>query len=131
MIRNNNPCNIRNTKTKWHGETTIDEEFESFSSPEMGLRAAMKIINTYYYKYGMHTIRQIISRWAPPSENDTPVYQAYVSEQMGIGIDDFIDMNKENMIKLIKPMTIMENGHPKHSKQWYDDSTFEKAYDLL
>ena len=39
-----------------------------------GCRALLKLLQTYVEKRGCKTIRQIVERWAPPSENDTRSY---------------------------------------------------------
>lgn len=78
-IRNNNPGNIReaaNDRTRWVGEraTDADTAFEEFTTPEYGIRALAKILMNYRTRYGLKTMRQIISRWAPATENDTEAY---------------------------------------------------------
>ena len=73
--RNNNPGNIRISKIKWRGKITgTDTEFETFESPEDGIRAIAKILLTYQDKYNLKTIQQMICRWAPPAENNTSAY---------------------------------------------------------
>ena len=47
-----------------------------------GYRAVWKILQTYYERFCMqnkdYTVRNIITRWAPPTENDTEaVAQGY------------------------------------------------------
>lgn len=49
-----------------------------------GLRAALKLLRTYYQRHGCVTIRQIIRRWAPETENKTEVYIQTVSRMTGI-----------------------------------------------
>lgn len=75
-IRNNNPLNIRKGNN-WQGERhpQIDPAFEEFTSLEMGLRAGFIIIFNYLKKRPpIDTVSAIISRWAPPSENNTQSY---------------------------------------------------------
>ena len=86
-IRNNNPLNIRRSKDKWQGLSTLqeDREFFQFVSMEYGWRAAFVILcRTYYGKYGLKTIRDIVSRWAPAKENNTEAYIRHVSDYTGI-----------------------------------------------
>lgn len=73
--RNNNPLNIRKG-SQWKGLVRTPEEkhFCVFSSMLYGIRAALVLLRTYKYRYHCVTISQIISRWAPPSENDTNKY---------------------------------------------------------
>ena len=90
-IRNNNPLNIRRSKDKWQGldAKQNDPSFFKFESMEMGWRAAFVILTkTYYHKYRLFTIRKIISRWAPPAENDTEAYIKRVSDLTGIDPDE-------------------------------------------
>lgn len=82
-IRNNNPGNVESGEN-WEGKTGSDGRFATFSKPEYGIRAAYKVQGTYEEKHGLTTINQRISRWAPPSENNTSAYVNAVSNKMGI-----------------------------------------------
>lgn len=76
-IRNNNPLNIIKSPNQiWLGQTHIDNEkkFCQFSTMAYGLRAAIKLLRTYYTKHGCTTIRKIICRWAPETENQVTAY---------------------------------------------------------
>ena len=76
-IRNNNPGNIEKSKNnKWQGmaESQPDKRFITFTSPEWGIRAIARILINYKDKYDLDTVKKIISRWAPPSENNTGAY---------------------------------------------------------
>ena len=89
-IRNNNPLNIRKSGDKWQGLRTLqeDREFFQFSEMKYGWRAAFVILcRTYYKKYGLKTISDIIYRWAPPKENNTAAYIRRVSDYISIGPD--------------------------------------------
>ena len=75
-VRNNNPLNIRrNPANQWQGLRPVqaDKLFCQFKAMKWGLRAAIKLLDNYIRR-GAQTPRQIISRWAPPSENDTASY---------------------------------------------------------
>ncbi|PHM65729.1 structural protein [Xenorhabdus kozodoii] len=127
-IRNNNPGNIRHGD-QWQGLRNMqtDKSFCQFVAPEYGIRAMFKILRNYERKYGDNTIRQFISRWAPPNENNTEGYIAYVSQSVGIDSRSVIDVNhKPTMTALVKAMIQMENG-----QQPYSDEIFEKAFNLL
>ena len=89
-IRNNNPLNIRRSGDKWQGLKTLqeDKEFFQFSEMKWGWRAAFRLLcYTYYGKYKLRTIRDIIYRWAPPKENNTAAYIRRVSDYISIGPD--------------------------------------------
>lgn len=72
--RNLNPLNIRyNIMNHWKGQTGCNKGFCTFDSMEHGFRAAFVLLLNYV-KRGYVTPTQIISRWAPESENDTAAY---------------------------------------------------------
>lgn len=88
-LRNNNPGNIRKDGTHWKGEVepSRDAAFKQFESMAWGYRAMFKCLNTYSRKYGLDTIRKMISRWAPPSENDTDPYGIRIVRRPGKRMD--------------------------------------------
>ena len=70
-MRNNNPLNIvKSDRINWQGEVkpSTDPTFAQFETLEYGLRAAFKLLRTYYQKHGCRTIRQIVARWDPSDE---------------------------------------------------------------
>ena len=81
---------------------------------EYGWRAAFMILTrTYYKKYGLKTIRAIISRWAPPKENNTAAYIRHVSDYTGIGPDKELASPQEcptDWLLIGYAMAVMENG---------------------
>jgi hypothetical protein len=94
--------------------TRYDAEFVQFKSLEFGWRAAFYLLTrTYYHKYRLYTIRGIISRWAPSSENDTSAYIANVSRLTGIDPDEPIGIPSEKPSRWMAvgvAMAIQENG---------------------
>ena len=115
-IRNNNPLNIRRSKDKWKGMAQVqtDSAFVQFESLEWGWRAAFYLLTrTYYHKYRLYTIRQIISKWAPPNENKTDAYINNVSRLTGIAPDEPIGIPSNQPSRWIavgRAMAIQENG---------------------
>lgn len=120
-IRNNNPLNIRHSKNQWQGTATTqtDKDFVQFQSMAYGYRAAWRTLNTYYQKLKERkkhfTVENIIRRWAPPTENDTPAYIRTVLTLSGIGGQENLlppqnVMGYERLSRLIAAMTVMENG---------------------
>ena len=116
-IRNHNPLNIRRTgKDQWKGlaDMQTDRAFCQFKSLEYGWRAAFYLLTrTYYHKYRLYTIRTIISRWAPASENNTKAYVENVSRLTGINPDEPLGIPSEqpsHWIALGAAMAIQENG---------------------
>ena len=115
-IRNNNPLNIRRSKDQGKGfaEQQNDRAFCQFKSLEWGWRAAFCLLTrTYYHKYRLYTIRMIIRRWAPSSENDTEAYIANVSRLTGIDPDKPLGIPSESpsvWMMVAVAMAIQENG---------------------
>lgn len=125
-IRNNNPLNIR-IGNVWLGEVTnpTDLEFEQFVSMEYGLRAAFVLLRRYINHYKLTTVAQIISRWAPRSENDTVKYVDTVCRRLCVHPDtQLIFTDKDTMTKLVAAMILQECGVA------VSDSVISKGYDL-
>lgn len=108
-VRNQNPGNMRGK----------NGGFQKFSSPEEGLRAMrndllLKIagnspaMKARYGKDYQPTLRNLISTWAPPSENDTENYIGFVAKQTGLHPD--APLTADSVDALIPAMTQMEGG---------------------
>ena len=112
-LRNNNPGNIRRNSDVFQGEkTSSDREFKQFKSMAYGYRAIFKILFNYYRNYKLDTIRKMITRWAPPEDNNhTEAYIKTVSGYAGIPAEDPINItNREQMIRIVAGMSRVENG---------------------
>ncbi len=95
-IRNNNPGNIRYDGTAWDGlaNPPSDGTFCVFVSPVYGIRAMARILTNYVTADGVpSTVSGIISRWAPPTENDTASYIADVCNQLGVAPNTTLDLD--------------------------------------
>ena len=111
-IRNNNPLNIRKGGD-WMGLVAVstDKAFCQFISMRWGLRAAVIILKKYMTKYRCDTIRKIITRWAPTSENDTEKYVDTVCQRTGYKPDEkFKFTDKTRLCGIIQAMSFVENG---------------------
>lgn len=114
-IDNCNPGNIRLSKVFYRGEVqpSQDAAFKQFSSMEWGYRAMFVLLDTYACRYGLNTIRGMISRYAPPSENNTEAYIAAVCEWTGIAADEEVDTrSRRDMVPIVVAMSRIENGTP-------------------
>ena len=113
-MRNNNLLNIRINSDKFQGEVqpSTDNSFKRFETAAYGYRAAFKILRTYIGKYGLNTIRKMITRWAPPEDgNHTENYIKAVSERSGIPADDPVYADsREMMTRIVAAMSYVENG---------------------
>ena len=112
-IRNNNPLNIRRGKTLWKGEIRppqppLGGAFCQFESMEWGIRAAFCLLRTYVRKYRLNCIADIISRWAPPSENDTSQYICNVCRWTGLA--GMQRLTEFDWPALVKAMARQETG---------------------
>ena len=115
-IRNNNPLNIRRSGDKWQGLKVLQEDkaFFQFSEMKWGWRAAFRLLcHTYYNKYRLRSIRDIITRWAPPKENNTEAYIRSVTDRIGIGPDKELgdpQTHPTQWMMIGIAMAIVENG---------------------
>ena len=102
-VRNNNPGNIRNSERKeWMGEVNShlrsDQSFEEFETMGHGIRAMMKLLLNYQKTLGLRTTRELVSRWAPHSENDTGSYVRSVCKETQIPSDYPIDLTDKGSL---------------------------------
>lgn len=130
-IRNNNPGNIRHSKANnWQGaaKEQPDKSFVSFTSEVYGIRAIARLLISYQDNLTLWTIRQLITRWAPPTENVTKRYIDFVAEHAGMKADQKLDMHKyEHLRKVVEGIIDYENtgtGVP------YPDAVMVKALAL-
>ena len=123
--RNNNPLNIRHSKDKWQGKaaTQTDTDFVQFQTMAYGYRAAWKVLESYWKHFHRikqyYNVKNIITRWAPPTENDTQAYIRTVLQLSGIDeqenlVSPEMLMSYRSLSKLLGAMTVMENGIRPH-----------------
>lgn len=126
-MRNHNWGNVeKSNRYKWKGEISgLDSRFCTFKDPIYGLRAIIKITNTYYYKYKIKSIVKWVGRWAPSFENDTNAYAEFLIKATGsleINVED-----KEMMREFVKAVCIKECGW--QIKELWIDWYFDRAWD--
>lgn len=135
-IRNNNPGNIDFNEVAfqrdpWLGEVGLENHpaarFTTFDVPVHGIRALAKIILTYQRRYDLMTVRGILNRWAPPSENDTESYVLHVADSLGVDADQDIDFSteREKLETLVAAIIKHENG-----EQPYHLATIRAGVDM-
>lgn len=121
-IRNNNPANIRHSISKWQGlrKEQTDRQFCQFVTMRYGIRALVITLRTYVIKYGLYHISEIICRFAPPNENETDKYIAFVAKAYRaegymevplIGELDFYDEGSTDLYILCKAICQIESGY--------------------
>jgi len=140
-IRHNNPGNIRITTIPWQGKSVGPEDsgFEYFDAPIYGLRAMMINIINYQKKHGLNSIETIISRYAPPSENNTQKYITDVAAWTGLDPLKHYNFSEFGvLVPVIRAMVRKECGAPtkQHMSdgytvlQWYPDRVYNRAYKM-
>lgn len=131
-IRNNNPLNIVKGNS-WKGERAkqSDSRFEEFESMAMGLRAGFVLLRNYIEgtkarPAKFNTVRKIVTRWAPPSENYTQRYIDNVCKWSGLLPDEVVRFReRKKMVAIVQAMVKMECGVT------LDVALIESAYDLV
>lgn len=98
-IRNNNPGNLR-----------PGGSFAQYPDMQTGLTALDNNLQSYG-KQGINTVAGVISKWAPPNENDTNSYIKEVSQRLGIKPDQKIDLTNPLVRQSISTaIALRENG---------------------
>ncbi|MBO7068937.1 MAG: structural protein P5 [Bacteroidaceae bacterium] len=127
-IRNCNPLNIRRVAgTHWKGQILplkgAGGSFCKFESMEWGIRAAFCLLHTYATKYKLTCVKDIITRWAPPTENDTQSYIRHVCLLTGYGGNQ--RLTEAHWPRLVRAMAKIESGAD------LDDETINRAWNLF
>lgn len=110
-LRNNNPGNIEdgNFAKSLPGYKGSDGRFAIFETPEDGVNAGVKLLESYAGR-GVVTPAQVINRWAPPSDNNpTQAYAKYVADRLGIGVNDPIPAERRS--EAFQAINEFENGN--------------------
>lgn len=108
---NNNPVNLRFARQR---ESTgpDDKGFAIFPTAEAGWRAALRQI-LLDAERGL-TLREYIYKFAPPNENDTEGYLAYVCKQTSLPSDYRLGAESMgNLVEVIEAQAHMEGWFAK------------------
>jgi hypothetical protein len=126
-IRNCNPGNIEfNDDNTWQGMSGHDGRFAIFTAPKWGIRAMAVTLINYQRKHKLNSIKELINRWAPSTENSTHTYIDAVSSRVGVDAETAIDLtNPQIMRPLLQAMIHVECG-----QQPYADHEFDEAMQL-
>lgn len=116
--RDCNPGDLRclPAPERWEGQAGVDDApggpFAIFSDRTKGWRALAVCLLTYQDVHGLRTVRQIINRWAPPSDgNPTSAYAAFVAGWMGVRPDADVDLHHgPTMLGLVTAIATEEGG---------------------
>lgn len=112
-LRNNNPGNIRISGSGWAGKVprpqNTDGSFEQFAELRYGFRALILLLKNYMERHGLRTVRGIVSRFAPPNENQTETYINSMAAWTGFGADQELSPDKRTLLKLAHSVARKEN----------------------
>lgn len=108
-LRNNNPGNLRTSADRWLGKIGDNQGFVVFENIAYGTRALGIDLRTKM-RNGYDTIEAIITRYAPPSENDTAGYISFVSGSTGFGKLQPLNPDIATLLKLERAIINFENG---------------------
>ncbi|MGN0049292.1 MAG: structural protein P5 [Bacteroides sp.] len=112
-LRNNNPGNIRISRTVWAGQVFpgTDRSFCQFETMAHGYRAMLMTLRNYRRKHGCRTIADFVRRWAPPMENDTAAYIRRVCRDLQVPDSYEPDIDDRcTMCAMAAAMSKVENG---------------------
>lgn len=108
--RNNNPGNL-----EFRGQTgAVPEDgsgrFAKFGSASEGVSALVKQLQRYGSR-GIDSLDKIISKYAPPNENDTQAYIDVLSQKLGVAPGEKLDLNDPSTLSgLVKGISRHESG---------------------
>lgn len=141
-IRRNNPGNLE-WGSPWQGLANKADwpadRFAAFIDPAYGIRAIAMTLITYQDKRKakdgskIDSIREVIERWAPSSDNNNvPAYAKSVAALLdGVGPDDeVVDMhNPVHLRALVEGIIRHENGRGplKTASSWYPDDVITEG----
>lgn len=130
--RNNNPGNIEwHADIHWLGQTGIETvpegagfrpRFARFSDPRYGIRALAKLLYNYMARDGLCSVRTIVGKWAPGTENDTAAYVQDVAGAMGVASTQPLPPTQPILAALTRQIIRHENGRVP-----YDDALIAAA----
>lgn len=117
-IRNNNPGNLNFVgQTGATRETGPNGRFAVFQTAEEGLQALAHQLRLYSQR-GINSVRAIISKFAPPSENNTQAYINSVSKRLGVDANSTLDVNDPRVMQgLMDAIIKVENGRNPYSTE--------------
>ncbi len=152
-VRLNNPGNLEwSDNSPWQGmvprkssryaqsPNAQQRRFCEFESPVWGIRAIARTLITYQDKRRANdgskidSIREIVERWAPPSENDTQAYVRAVAKAVERDPnDETLSMHDYRTIRPVVEAIIRHENGPgplKTTNTWYDATTIDKGLEL-
>lgn len=129
-LRNRNPGNLRASAVgqKWLGEVAANKGFAVFDTMQHGIRAATKQLLVYQEgRRQLRTIAEMISTWAPPTENRTQSYIDYVSKSCELDPDTPVSLRDwSTAYWMVRAICEMENGRQTFNEH-VDEQTLQEG----
>jgi len=128
-LRNNNPGNFR-VGINWDGAISENNGFIVFSDTIYGIRAMALNLYNNYYLYNKKTLFDFINKYAPSSENNNPYeYSLSVARDVGIGINDDMQLTFDRTAAILRGMTNIELG--KYYSSLISDEDIKQGISLI
>jgi len=126
-IRNNNPGNLVISRIPWKGKVPVNQNtdgvFEQFTQMEYGIRAMIMDIRNDIKKYGLDTIRKLLTEY---TKTDLESYVKTVCRITGHKENDKIIPDEDTICALIAAMSFVENGG-----YYITDEQITKAWGMM
>ena len=125
-----NPGQLRKTVKLLNGEVrpSIDPELKQFVDMDYGFRAMWSTLKTYYYRYRLTTIGQIVPQWGTATiHKDLKAYTAFVVDTTGIAEHQQLKFTCEEMGKVVLAIAHYESGYSK--EEW--EASCRQAFNML
>jgi hypothetical protein len=110
-LLDNNPGDLTPPSSgSWNGQVGLDGPFCIFSDTVFGLRAlAVDVVNNIISD-GNNTITLLISKYAPPSDNNTAAYISSVAGDTGLDPNAVIPQTQASLASLMRAIVNHELG---------------------
>ncbi|NRN30596.1 lytic transglycosylase catalytic [Photorhabdus heterorhabditis] len=116
-LRNNNPGNLNFVGQRGAALENPGGRFARFETAFDGLRALSRQL-TLYASRGLTTIRDIITKYAPPEENDTEDYIAFLTKWLSVDPDAQLNLQDPNTLTAMMSGIIQrENGRNPYNSE--------------
>ena len=117
-MRHNNPGNLRAAPTA----VGVSRGFAVFSSALEGFVAMGGLLQRYASR-GIDTVASIISKWAPPSENNTGAYIAQIARALGVDPNTHLNLRDPGVLsQIMAAIAHVESGKDPWSKDLMDQA---------
>lgn len=112
MKYRNNPGNLRYAvRNRWIGQVDPSNGFCQFEHIHAGLRALCITLDSYRVHHNLLSVQELISRYAPSSENDTDGYVRFVCSYVGCSASETPFSTPSLFVAFVSAICRMETGY--------------------